>query len=262
MERFWKVEEPDEVPSSFTEEGKCEEIFSEETYRDSSGRFVVPLPFQAPPSPSMFKGSRQLALSRFERLERKLSKDKNLYDAYKQFMQEYEDMGHMSLTKAPGVYYFILHHAVHKYDGEKLKLRVVFDASARPTSNTSLNEMFYVGPKLQQDIVDILLRFRVHRIVFTADICKMYRQILMAPKYRRYQHILWRASSQDKIQEYELNTVTYGVESAPYLALRVLKEIAVVHSQHYPQVQAALMSQTYMDDICTGADSIEDAQIL
>ncbi|XP_027850721.2 uncharacterized protein LOC114130034 [Aphis gossypii] len=90
----------------------------------------------------------------------------------------------------------------------------------------------------------------------------MYRQILMAPKYRRYQHILWRASSQDKIHEYELNTVTYGVESAPYLALRVLKEIAVVHSQHYPQVQAALMSQTYMDDICTGADSIEYAQTL
>lgn len=51
----------------------------------------------------MFKGSRQLALFRFERLERKLSKDKDLYDVYKQFMQEYEEMGHMSLTKAPGV---------------------------------------------------------------------------------------------------------------------------------------------------------------
>jgi len=131
----------------------------------------------------MLKGSRQLALSRFERFERKLSKDKNLYDTYKQFMQEYEDMGHMSLTKAPGVY-FIPHHAVHKYDGEKLKLRVVFDTSARPTSNTSLNEMLYVGLKSQQDIIDILLRFHIYRIVFTADICKMYRQIFLVPKYR------------------------------------------------------------------------------
>jgi len=177
-------------------------------------------------------------------------------------MQEYEDMGHMSLTKAPGVY-FIPHHAIHKYHGEKLKLRVVFDASARPASNTSLNEMLHIGPKLQQDIVDILLQFRILRVAFTADICKMYRQILVAPKYRRYQHILWRASPHDKIQEYELNTVTYGVGiSAPYLALRVLKEIAIVHSQGYPQVQTALLSQTYMDDICTGADSVEDAQIL
>jgi len=32
VERFWEVEEPDEIPSSFTEEGKCEEIFSQETY--------------------------------------------------------------------------------------------------------------------------------------------------------------------------------------------------------------------------------------
>jgi len=39
------------------------------------------------------------------------------------------------------------------------------------------------------------------------------------------------------------------VGSAPYLALRVLRENAVVHGQKYPLVQMALMSQTYMDDI-------------
>lgn len=42
----------------------------------------------------------------------------------------------------------------------------------------------------------------------------------------------------------------------------MLKEIADVHSQRYPQVQAALLSQTDMDDICTGAASIENARIL
>lgn len=91
--------------------------------------------------------------------------------------------------------------------------------------------MLFVGPKLQQDIVDILLRFRVHSVVFTADICKMYRQILVAPKYRTFQHILWRASPHDKVQEFELNTVTYGIGTAPYLALRVLKEISVLYGQ-------------------------------
>jgi len=42
----------------------------------------------------------------------------------------------------------------------------------------------------------------------------------------------------------------------------VLKEIAVVYGQQYPLVQAALMFQTYMDDICTGAGSIQEAQAL
>ncbi|KAF0736570.1 Integrase catalytic domain-containing protein, partial [Aphis craccivora] len=261
VERFWEVEEPDEIPSSFTEEGKCEEIFSRETYRDWSGRFVVPLPFRVPPTPHTFNGSRKLALTRFEHLERKLVRDDSLYSVYKQFMADYESLGHMSVSKSPGTY-FLPHHAVHKMEGDNVKLRVVFDASARPPSNPSLNDTLLVGPKLQQDIVNILLRFRLHSVVFTADICKMYRQILLAPRYRQYQHILWRASPHDQIQEFELNTVTYGVSSAPYLALRVLQEIAAVHGQQYPLVQSVLLYQTYMDDICTGADCISNAQAL
>lgn len=69
--------------------------------------------------------------------------------------------------------------------------------------------------------MDISLRFCMQSVVFTADIYKMNRHV--APKYRQYQHILWKTSLYDKIQEFELNTVTYGVGTAPYLALWVLK---------------------------------------
>lgn len=129
VERFWVVEEPEEIPSSFTEEGRCEEIFSQETYRDSSGRFVVPLPFRTPPTPYTFNGSRKLALTRFEHLELKLVRDDALYSVYKQFMSDNELLGHMLVTKSPGTY-FLPHHAVHKMEGDNVKLRVVFDASA------------------------------------------------------------------------------------------------------------------------------------
>jgi len=261
VEKFWEVEEPEEVPTSFTEEVRCKEIFAQDAYRDRSGRFVVPLPFRTPPSSDTFNGSRKLALTRFEYLECKLVRNDSLYAAYKQFMADYESLGHMSVAKSPGTY-FLPHHAVHKVEGDNVKLRVVFDASARPPSNTSLNDTLFVGPKLQQDIVNILLRFRLHSVVFTADICKMYRHISLAPRYRQYQHIFWRASPHDQVQEFELNTVTYGVSSAPYLALRVLKEIAGVYGQQFPLVQSALLYQTYMDDICTGAGYISDAQTL
>jgi len=72
MERFWHVEEPDEAPSSFTDEGKCVDIFARESYRDDFGRFVVPLPFRLSPTPT-FQGCLQMAVSRFERLKRKLA---------------------------------------------------------------------------------------------------------------------------------------------------------------------------------------------
>lgn len=70
-----------------------------------------------------------MALTRFERLERMLVRDDSLYSVYKQFMADYESLGHMSVSKSPGTY-FLPHHAVHKMEGDNIKLRVVFDASA------------------------------------------------------------------------------------------------------------------------------------
>jgi len=87
----------------------------------------------------------------------------------------------------------------------------------------------------------------------------MYWQVLILPEYRQYQHVLWRASPHDELVEYELNTVTYSVNCAPYIALRVLKAIAQDDCATSGPVQNALTRQTYVDDICDGADSINDA---
>jgi len=49
--------------------------------------------------------------------------------------------------------------------------------------------------------------------------------------------------------------VTYGVNCAPYLVLRVLKSIASDDCIKYESVREALERRTYVDDICVGADS-------
>jgi len=256
MDKFWQVEEPAIVPSTFTDNGQCEKLFSEQVVRLPSGRFSVPLPFRSQVSSETFVGSREVAARRFEMLERKLSANPVLKSLYDQFMSEYITLGHMSLAQSPG-YYFIPHHAIYRPEVDEKKIRVVFDASARGFRGPSLNDCLYSGPKLQQDIVDILTRFRVPKYVFTTDICKMYRQILIRPEYCKYQHILWRASPRDALRDYELRTVTYGVNCAPFLALRVLKDIADNECQDFPEVQDGLRYQTYVDDICLGADTEE-----
>ncbi|CAI6354007.1 unnamed protein product [Macrosiphum euphorbiae] len=259
LDKFWRVEEPEVAPEGFTEEGQCESMFRAGCIRSSSGRFTVPLPFRQPVDDEVFRGSRTVALKRFEYLERKLSADQRLRELYTQFMLEYSSLGHMSLASSPGAY-FIPHHAVYRPSETNPKIRVVFDASARSFSGTSLNTCLLPGPKLQRDVVDVLLLFRLLRYVFTTDICKMYRQILIAPEQRKYQHIFWRASPHDQLQEYKLNTVTYGVNCAPYLAIRVLQQIADSDCADFPSVRKALLFHTYVDDICVGADS-EDAAV-
>ncbi|XP_051157420.1 uncharacterized protein LOC127279229 [Leptopilina boulardi] len=88
--------------------------------------------------------------------------------------------------------YFIPHHSIIKESSLTTKLRVVFDASAKTSTGKSLNDVLMVGPNVQEDLFSLLVRFRSHKYAITADIEKMYRQIIIHPKDRKYQKILWR----------------------------------------------------------------------
>ena len=56
---------------------------------------------------------------------------------------------------------------------------MVFDASAKSSNGVSLNDTLLVGPTIHPPLIDMLLRFRLHRIALTADadVSKMYRAI-------------------------------------------------------------------------------------
>lgn len=49
---------------------------------------------------------------------------------------------------------------------------------------------------------------------------------MVTPEYCPLQQNLWRAYPYDKLVEYTLNTVTYSLSCAPFLALHVLTAIA------------------------------------
>lgn len=264
LKTFWEIEDLPNHPSPLsTEELLCEKIFSTQHYRDDAGRYVVPLPFRE--VKSALGDSYHSAVSRLHHLERRFSRHPDIKSDYIQFMREYESLGHMIDVTSSSVStgkYFIPHHCVIKDTGSMKKLRVVFDASSKTSSNQSLNDILLVGPKLQQDIVKLISNFRTHKIVFTTDICKMYRQILVRPEDRSYQHILWRESPEQMIKEFELQTVTYGTVSAPFLAIRSLQQLALDADAKFSTASKVLLENTYVDDILAGASTLESARKL
>ncbi|XP_075150824.1 uncharacterized protein LOC142224932 [Haematobia irritans] len=261
IERFWKLEEVDNTQKQLSiHDAQCEAHFNQHTGRDKEGRFIVRLPFCA--EPSSLGESHSLAFNRFLSLERRLSKDITLKQQYIQFMKEYEALGHMTkvnIDNVTGTKYFIPHHCVLRPESSTTKLRVVFDASTKTSSGKSLNDVLYTGPTLQNDLFAILLRFRLPRFVFTTDIEKMFRQILIHPKDRPYQIILWRNNITEPINYFTLNTVTYGTRPAPYLAIRCLKEISRENKMHFPLAASFLEKNFYVDDGLGGADNLNTA---
>lgn len=147
------------------EDQRSESIFTETTRRDSSGRFVVSYPFAK--EPPRFVDS-PIALNRFRLLECRFCKDSEYQ--YQAFMRDYLDCGHMELVSQPFPIRFIICLIMAWKTRKSTKLRVVFDASAQAINGLSLNQTMLSGPKLQQDIVAILLRFRLGMIAVTRDI--------------------------------------------------------------------------------------------
>ena len=115
-----------------------------------------------------------------------------------------------------------------------------------------------VGPTIQDDIFSLLLRFRNYQYVLTGDIEKMYRQFEVRKEDRKYQRILWRGPS-GSIKTYELNTVTFGLSPAPFLAIRCLHQLANDEMANYPRAAQIIKRDLYVDDLLTGATTFDDA---
>lgn len=263
MTRFWEIEEMPEQTFLSDEESAVEKHFKDNVQRDLDGRYIVKLPFNE--KKENLGDSKKMAEKRFFALERKFKQNDKLKQEYVKFMREYEDLGHMKRvpngeTLNDG--YFLPHHAVIKNSSNTTKVRVVYDGSAKTSSGVSLNDTLKVGPTIQNTLFDIIIRSRRHEIVLFADIEKMYRMVKVDADDLKYQRILWRENPQEDLKVFELNTVTYGTASAPFLATRALHELADNERENYPRASGILKRDFYVDDLCTGAKTREEAILL
>lgn len=269
IEQFWAVEELVKKTPRSQEEEDCETHFENTVARDDTGRYIVRYPKHMNFN-SMIGESKQTALRRLQQTERRLERDPNLRAQYNDFMKEYIDLGHMkcigevtdpSLDEGKTVCY-LPHHPVFKDSSSTTKVRVVFDGSAKTSTNYSLNEALLTGPTVQEELLDLMLRFRNHAIALVADVAKMYRQILVHEDDRSLQRILWRFDQSETVKVYELQTVTYGLAPSSFLATRVLKQLALDSGSKYKLATNAVLEDFYMDDFLSGADTKEEAVTL
>ncbi|XP_018375979.1 PREDICTED: uncharacterized protein LOC108769463, partial [Trachymyrmex cornetzi] len=261
LARFWKQEE---IPESnakglSNEEDNCEKHFLSTFSRDQSGRYMVRLPLKSPAT--LLGDSSSTVLRCLSRLNQKFEKQPSFCELYKNFLQEYLTLGHMTPAVEPEVrdnpMVYLPHHGVLRDDSPTTKLRVVFNGSSPTSSGVSLNDILYSGAKLQSDLSDVLLWFRSHKYVFSSDITKMYRQILIHPSDHNLQRIFWY-DSQNQLCSYCLTTVTYGLSCAPFLALRVIQQLIIDEGHRFPKAIPSLVRGPYVDDIFGGAESIDE----
>jgi len=201
LRKFWEVEESPKADANLSPQ-EVVQHFREHHSRNGEGRFVVPLPKN--PLLKPLGESRTQAVRRFLSLERSLN-SKHQFAEFAAVMEEYVKLGHaevvpsVDLLKPVNEVFYLPMHAVHKEHSTTTKIRAVFDTSAKSSTGVSLNDTLMVGPTVHPPLIDVLLRFRCHRIALTADISKMYRAVELVPEDCDLHRFVWRSDTGESL---------------------------------------------------------------
>ena len=233
------------------------------TIQLTGGRYEVQLPWKEahPALPDNY----QLCVKRLRGLMKRLKQDPAILHEYDSTIKSQMQQGIVERVEPsdedPENVHYLPHHAVVRRDKETTKVRIVYDASAR-SSGPSLNDCLHVGPKLNQKILDILLRFRVHRIAVIADIEKAFLMVSMARRDRDVLRFLWvrdACEEEQELIELRFTRVVFGVSSSPFLLNATIRHHLGKYETTHPHFVEKLRRSLYVDDLASGADDVEQA---
>ena len=194
-------------------------------------------------------------------------KDPGLIKKYNEQLREQVNLGFIekvrNLNLHEGILHYIPHFPVFKTDSATTKMRIVYDASARVSSESlSLNDCLHTGPNLMQDLTGILLKFRTHRIAFTADIEKAFLQIELNNQDRDATRFLWlkdinkSVNSVDNLEAYRFCCVLFGAAPSPFLLNATIR----YHLNEKDNwITKDLTENMYMDNVVTGTNCDDKA---
>lgn len=245
-------------PMSLQDEYALKTIDESTRKRLDGPGYEVALPWI--PGESKPQNNRRLAEKRFESLERRFQRDPEFAEAYSRSIKKTLSEGYASKIEDrdeldhPHQAY-LPHLGVWKKNGKDV--RVVFDSAAR-YQGKSLNDCLLSGPALQNDLLDVLLRFREHEVAIVGDIEAMFSRVMMDPDDARYHRFLWRSSRSETISTYQMSGVVFGDTPSPCLAIRTLLRT----SEDFPcspEVRSAIKDQFYVDDYLYSHQTASDA---
>ena len=229
IRQFWEIEDipkPETKMLSTEDQVAYDKASQSLTFAD--GRYQVAIPWKE--ERTDLPNNYSMALKRLENTEKRLMKKPLVAKDYSNIIDQYTQEGYIrkvtNTETEPANKWYLPHFPVIQSDRQTTKTRIVFDASAR-YQGISLNDAIYQGPKLQQDLFDVLLRFRKNPVALVCDIAQMYLRIEIPPQDRPYHRFIWRNLDETQIpQEYEFTRIVFGVNASPFLAQFVSQQHA------------------------------------
>ena len=204
------------------------------------------------------------AYQQFLSMERRLSKDPELKEAYKatiekdlenHFVRKLEQDEVVSTEN--DMQWYLPHHPV-KHPHKPGKVRRVCNAASK-FKGVSLNDKLLSGPDLLRNLVGIVFRFREHLIAITADIESMFLQVAVPKEECRVLRFLWRDKPDDNIEIFEYTRHVFEAKSSPTCANYGFQQCGRENKSEFPVAAATIDRNFHMYNLVKSVYTTQEA---
>ncbi|XP_062708649.1 uncharacterized protein LOC134288292 [Aedes albopictus] len=212
-----------------------------------------------------FPDSYNMAVKRFECLERKMLRNPDLAANLKKQISEYQLKGYAhratreELAQSDPKRVWYLPMGVVTNPRKPGKVRLIWDAAAK-VDGMSLNSMLLKGPDQLASLPAVLSRFRQFKVSVSADIKEMFHQLQVRESDRHSQRFLFRNDPLEPIGIYLMDAATFGSTCSPASAQYVKNKNAEEFSDTYPRAVEGIVENHYVDDYLDSFEDDEEAE--
>ena len=122
-----------------------------------------------------------------------------------------------------------------------------------------MNECLHAGPPLAQNIFDIMLRFRSHRVALVEEIEKAFLMVHIAED-RDVLRFLWVKDidkAEPEVVALRFSRVVFGLSSSPFLLNATIKHHIGQYEQCDPSFTQKFLESVYVDDLTSGDGDVD-----
>ena len=181
--QLWDLERIGILPESFSpNERKTISVVRSNMQQTESG-YIVRLPFKDETRPSVnYRTSR----GQLNQLVQRVENNEQFGQQYDKVVESYVEKEFIEqIPNQPVEGHYMPHHAMFK-KSTTTPLRIVFNASSKPSDGKSLNDCLMMGPSLTAKLHEILLLFRQGKYAVTADISNAFHRIIVHEVDRKF----------------------------------------------------------------------------
>ena len=229
-----------------------------------SGHYQVPVLWKGDQRPP---NNRVEALKEWKRNLARL-KDTGLHEEFDKIIKHWLEEGYVEKLPSKAVLdkeaFYLPYFAVLRPDKQTSRVRIVMNGRAKfGKEQISLNDCVSKGPKIINNLVEVLLRFRQHPIAVSCDIKEMFLRVFMPPEDRCWHRFFYTAPEEKDASVYQANVHQFGSAGSPSSSSFPVKFHALKREPDYPRASPAMIHKTLMDDgLCPEKTSEEARQLV